>query len=338
MSERPIPTVSVVMPAYNAEKYIGEAIESILNQTFNDFEFIIINDGSSDKTKDIILSYKDPRIVYLENEKNSGIVITLNKGLDAARGKYLARMDADDVSHPKRFAKQINFLETHSDIIICGTDIEVFGDGIEPYIFRQVCQPDQCAAGLFFNCCFAHPTVMWRNEVAKKNNLRYLNEYRGLEDFRLWWEFAKIGKIANISTSLLRYRKHPGQETKNITEKTRKAFDEFITQRLDEFNLELSGRERSIFFRYCSGDIYNFTVKDIDDYQLFAKKICKSSPFPIRTTKLALKISFVKALVFAADNSKFTKKEKLRLINKAFFAGILPPIWYLKYLKSIVLK
>ena len=93
-----MPKISVVMPAYNAEKYIGEAIESILNQTFKDFEFIIINDGSVDHTKEIIREYNDPRIVLLENDKNRGIVLSLNKGLDAATGKYIARMDADDIS------------------------------------------------------------------------------------------------------------------------------------------------------------------------------------------------------------------------------------------------
>ena len=98
-----MPKISVVMPAYNAEKYIGEAIESILNQTFKDFEFIIINDGSVDHTKEIIREYNDPRIVLLENDKNRGIVLSLNKGLDAATGKYIARMDADDIALKNRF-------------------------------------------------------------------------------------------------------------------------------------------------------------------------------------------------------------------------------------------
>ena len=98
------------MPAYNAEKYIGESIKSILNQTFIDFEFIIINDGSRDRTKEIILSYSNDRIVYLENEINSGIVVTLNKGLEYATGEYIARMDADDIAVAERLEKQIEFM------------------------------------------------------------------------------------------------------------------------------------------------------------------------------------------------------------------------------------
>ena len=115
-----MPKISVVMPAYNAEKYIGEAIESILNQTFKDFEFIIINDGSVDHTKEIIREYNDPRIVLLENDKNRGIVLSLNKGLDAATGKYIARMDADDIATKDRLEKQLEFLQVKSyDMVGC---------------------------------------------------------------------------------------------------------------------------------------------------------------------------------------------------------------------------
>ena len=110
-----MPKISVVMPAYNAEKYIGESIDSILNQTYGDFEFIIINDGSRDSTKEIILSYSDNRIVYLENEINSGIVVTLNKGLKYATGEYIARMDADDIAVAERLEKQIEFMEKNKD-------------------------------------------------------------------------------------------------------------------------------------------------------------------------------------------------------------------------------
>lgn len=114
------------MPAYNAEKYLREAIDSILAQTFTDFELIIINDGSTDFTKDIILSYTDQRIRYIENEQNSGICVTLNKGLDAARGRYIARMDSDDISLPRRLEVQVQYMDSHPEIGVAGTDIEIF--------------------------------------------------------------------------------------------------------------------------------------------------------------------------------------------------------------------
>ena len=120
--------ISVLMPAYNAEKYIGEAIESILNQTYKDFEFIIINDGSIDRTEDIILSYDDPRIIYLKNKENSGIVASLNNGLKQAKGQYVARMDADDISLPTRFEKQLQYMESNQHIFVLGTSLILFGE------------------------------------------------------------------------------------------------------------------------------------------------------------------------------------------------------------------
>ena len=108
------PLVSVLMAVYNGEKYLLEAIESILNQTYTNFEFLIINDGSTDSTEEIILSYSDQRIRYIKNEQNLKLIASLNKGLDLAKGKYIARMDADDISLPDRLEKQVNFLERNS--------------------------------------------------------------------------------------------------------------------------------------------------------------------------------------------------------------------------------
>ena len=150
------------MPAYNAEQYICEAIESILNQTYKDFEFIIINDGSTDRTKEIIKSYNDPRIVYLENEKNSGIVVTLNKGLDFATGEYIARMDADDVASPKRFEKQVAYMGKNKGIGVLGTGIIIFGEGMAEKSYSFSSNARQAKADLFFNSSLAHPTVMIR--------------------------------------------------------------------------------------------------------------------------------------------------------------------------------
>ena len=117
-----MPVISVIMPVYNTkEKFLREAVESILNQTFTDFEFIIINDGSDSITEDIILSYKDLRIKYLKNEQNLGIVQSLNKAVKTAKGKYIARMDADDISMPHRLEKQYEFMENHPQCGVCGT-------------------------------------------------------------------------------------------------------------------------------------------------------------------------------------------------------------------------
>ena len=191
------------MPAYNAEKYINETIDSILNQSYKDFEFIIINDGSTDRTKEIILSYSDERIVYLENEKNSGIVVTLNKGLEKASGEYIARMDSDDISLVNRLEKQVEFMDKNLDVGVLGTGICVFGDSINDQERVFTTNSEQLKAELIFNSCIAHPTVMIRSSILKNNNLNYSEEFAGAEDYHLWWRIAKVSKIATLPDILV---------------------------------------------------------------------------------------------------------------------------------------
>jgi glycosyltransferase involved in cell wall biosynthesis len=202
-----IPMISVLMPVYNEEKYLSEAIDSILNQTYTDFEFIILNDGSTDRTEDIILSYDDPRIVYVKNTENLQIVKTLNKGINLAKGKYIARMDADDISFPDRFEKQIEFMQKNSDIDVSGSFIEHFGSkkGIMHYPLTH----EEIKAHLLFNSVLAHPTVM-----AKKifyHQFKYEEEYNKAEDYALWVKGIEIFKFSNFGMPLLKYRNHEKQ-------------------------------------------------------------------------------------------------------------------------------
>ena len=129
---------TVLMPVYNAEKYVAEAIDSILNQTFNDFEFLIINDGSTDNSLDIIKSYDDPRITIINNETNLGLSHTLNKGIELARGEYIIRMDADDISLSIRLEKQIEFMDSNQHIGICGSWIQTFDKSGNQSIWNKV--------------------------------------------------------------------------------------------------------------------------------------------------------------------------------------------------------
>ena len=199
------------MPVYNGEKYLKEAIDSILNQTYGDFEFIILNDGSTDRTEEIILSYDDPRIVYVKNEENLQIVKTLNKGIDLAKGKYIARMDADDISLPERFKKQVNYLENNKNIDICGTFIKHFGakSRIQEYpIFNE-----DIKVNLLFNAALAHPTVMVKKSCFLKN--KYDDLYNQAEDYALWVNMIGEYRFMNIPEVLLLYRNHQKQTDKN---------------------------------------------------------------------------------------------------------------------------
>lgn len=236
-----MPKISVIMPVYNGERYLKEAIESILNQTFSDFEFIIINDCSSDKTEEIIKSYTDERIVYVKNEKNMGVAATLNKGLAKAKGEYIARMDADDISLRERFKTQVDFMDKNADIGLCGSWVEFFGE--KSGIVRLTTDKKQAKTDLIFSSCIAHPSVMMRKAVIEKHNLKYKTEYEQMEDYALWYNFAKCTSVVSLPVVLLKYRCHSSQVTQNYTEEFEEKYKNFKRKILDDLNVDYSEDE-----------------------------------------------------------------------------------------------
>lgn len=194
------------MPIYNGEKFLKEAIESILKQTFSDFELLVINDSSTDNTEKIILSYKDKRIIYLKNDQNLGLIKTLNKGLEIAQGEFIARMDHDDISVTNRFEKQLEVFATNPEIGVCGTWFTLFGKNQLNEIIKHPINPEDIKIALLGSCVLGHPTVMFRKIALA--NLRYDNDYNFCEDFEFWTRLSRITKIYNIPESLLNYRFH----------------------------------------------------------------------------------------------------------------------------------
>jgi glycosyltransferase involved in cell wall biosynthesis len=236
MINKKTPKVSVIMPAYNSEKYIGEAIESILNQTFTDFEFIILNDGSTDNTAKIIKEYakKDKRIRFINNKKNRGIVGVLNQGLDLATGKYIARMDSDDISLPERFEKQIKYMEQHPECGVLGTWFHMFGN--KDYIITN--RPKILdILKILHGYSVGHPTVMIRKSVIDKYEFRYKNDYKYCEDYELWSRMIFVTEIHNLQEVLLNYRWSGdnisvvhSEKQQELTEKVRQNILNKITQ------------------------------------------------------------------------------------------------------------
>lgn len=201
------PSVTVLMPVYNAESYVVAAIDSILAQTYRDFEFLIIDDGSTDQSAQIIRSYDDSRIRYYPNKSNQGLVRTLNKGLDLAQGKYIARMDADDISLPHRLEKQVAFMESNPAVGVCGAWVETFGEVEE--IWRHPMAAEDIHAHLLFHNPLAHPSVCLRRQTFIERGLRYDEKYPHAEDFQLWQRAADCFPIVNIGEVLLKYNFHP---------------------------------------------------------------------------------------------------------------------------------
>lgn len=203
------PLISVIMPVYNSEKYLNEAIESILNQTFSNFEFIIINDGSTDQSLEIIYQYKnqDDRIVLI-NRENRGLINSLNEGIEKATGKYIARMDADDISLPLRFEKQIELME-NKKADICGCHYHLINEEGR-YIDNHIVPLSQNSF-LYYLCLtppFAHPSVMIRKDFFDQKQLTYGNtSYLAAEDYALWIElWQNNAKFENVDTFLFLYR------------------------------------------------------------------------------------------------------------------------------------
>jgi glycosyltransferase involved in cell wall biosynthesis len=203
-----VPQISVLLPVYNAESFISEAVSSILAQTFNDFELIIIDDASIDKTINIVKKFRDERIIFIQKEVNTGYTNSLNMGLRLARGKYIARMDADDISLPSRFAKQIEYLDQHQDVAVCGTWYEYIGSD---EVIKHPVNNEQVKLALLQHCAIGHPTVMMRRSIIERNELFYDVDLEPSEDYDLWVRILKYGKIINLPEVLLQYRLHSFQ-------------------------------------------------------------------------------------------------------------------------------
>lgn len=202
-----IPKISVVMPIYKGDKYLSEAVDSILNQTFSDFEFIIICDDPSDETRYLLDKYrqKDSRMKVHYQEKQ-GLVNSLNKGISLSKGEYIVRMDADDISLPNRLIKQVKFMDENPEVGISGTAVKTFGD--ELHVWKYPCDHDTIVCNMLFQCSIAHPTVIVRKSIFCQNRFSYHENESYAEDYGLWIRTAKVTKLANIPDILLYYRFH----------------------------------------------------------------------------------------------------------------------------------
>ncbi len=203
------PEVSVVMPAYNAEKYIGAAIESILTQTFNQFELIIVNDASTDNTKNIISSFskQDPRIIVIQNETNLGIAGSRNRGLQTARGKYIAWQDADDLSCGERLEKQYAFMENNPAVAIVGAYLEFFDETGSLHVRKYATEDHALRCKIFRYSPVAQPVAMIRKKCVDEAG-EYDLRYPPAEDIDMSFRLGMKYQFANIPEVLLKYRQH----------------------------------------------------------------------------------------------------------------------------------
>ncbi|MFD1552173.1 glycosyltransferase family 2 protein [Putridiphycobacter roseus] len=273
------PLISVIIPAYNCAQYIGEALLSIVNQTYKNLEIIVVNDGSTDETLLAIQQVNDPRIKVLENTSNSGIIFTLNKALKEAKGKYIARMDGDDIAMADRIAIQYHYLESHPDISILGAKIKYFG--AENHVVNTVLSTNEIAIEMYFNNPINHPTVMMRRADLEKQQLHYPENFIHAEDWVFWFNCqAKQLKIANLPNVLLKYRIEGQNITANnrATEKERhlEVYRYFLGTIFKEVNEDLL----SLHWAVARVDLNHVDVKALKVYlqQLEAALIQANHP------------------------------------------------------------
>ena len=206
------PNLSVLLPVYNAEKYVFKSIESVLNQSFSNFELIIINDCSTDNSEIEILKFEDKRILYFKNSQNLKLIETLNFGLSIAQGKYIARIDADDICFPQRFEKQVAFLENNVDYGLVGSFAETFGEKNEVLKYSE--EDIDIRYGLLTHNPFVHSTIMLRSSILSDFRLQYDKDQLHVEDYDLWIRMLKHCKGKILPEVLVEYRLHSEQVSK----------------------------------------------------------------------------------------------------------------------------
>lgn len=254
--------VSVLMPVYNGESFLKEAIDSIIQQTYTDWELVIINDGSIDGSGQIVRSYTDTRIKYHINESNLGLIATLNKGISICKGQYIARMDADDISEPNRIEKQIEFLDKNSDYALCGCQAKIIdNDGNTKSSILNMYDNEYLQINLLFSVPFIHPGVTIRASVLKENH--YSTDYKHAEDYDLWCKIAKNHKIHNLPDFLLKYRWHTQNVSVVYTDIQNETKEKIIIRQLE--NIGVSPTLEELF-------LHEVTFKQYESKEKFERE------------------------------------------------------------------
>ena len=325
-----MPKLSVIIPVFNAESYLREAIDSIIQQSFTDWELIIINDGSTDSSERIIADYTDPRIKYYKNEGNIGLIATLNKGIDLCKGEYIARMDADDISETDRFKYQLAFFKKNKEYAMCGTYAKIIDKNnqeIGKIINLQT--NDYLQINLLFSVPFLHPSMMIRGDVLRSN---YFDpEYKHAEDYDLWCRISDKYKVANIPDYLLKYRWHTTNTSVTNADIQDNIKNKIICRELQNIGLQPSEEElqlHKITFQQFDSKTKITKQKFEDYFQLdsWFKKIIDANNIKQKYNKSSL-IAFLwsRWIVLCISQKKYSKickpkfaSYKLSILYKTF--------------------
>ena len=240
--------MSVLTPVYNGEKYLHEMMDSILAQTLQDFEWIIVNDGSTDRTEEIVKSYDDPRIRYFSNDKNRGIGYSYNRAIDLAKGNFLGIAEADDISHPQRLETQAAYMQSHENVGFVCSKQKIFRTG--PVTFTKITSPPKITHSakenkhgmLFYSPGIFHATVMYRKSTLTEHKVRYDSSYKIAGDYYIYTAFNSITDMVCLDCFLLHYRVHENNFSRSMTESNREANTVYKKFFQKEFDFTMKGK------------------------------------------------------------------------------------------------
>jgi glycosyltransferase involved in cell wall biosynthesis len=313
--------VSVVLPVFNGEAFVEDAVESILTQSMRDFELLVINDGSTDNTQEIIarLALNDSRIRLINHSKNAGLIASLNEGLELAQAKYVARLDADDIAHPKRFELQLKLLEESQQVIVCGSYIRLFGNrnGVKKYPTTN----EELKSSLLFFCPLAHPSVMFRKKAVEK--IGYENGFEFAEDYRLWSRLINEGDFAMIPQPLLSYRTSESQisHTKRLLQQKNSLA---VAQHLLE-KLELEPSKNDLEFHEMAMFSKEITIDKLKNVHQWFLKISEANTICKLFQAESLNVILAKRFFRLCLHTQANKREAWDIWHQSFLGSYLAP-------------
>jgi glycosyltransferase involved in cell wall biosynthesis len=271
------PLATVVLPIFNAELYLTESIESVLNQSFLDFILLIIDDGSTDDSGEVVKKYQDDRIQFIQHKDNLGLIATLNEAIEMTDTKYLIRMDADDISLPSRFEKQVSLMEQSPEIIVCGTWAEYFDDDKIISLHKTSQTHDLIHADLLFRVGLIHATAIFRIDYLKTKRIQYLPEFIHAEDYELWARLAESCKFANIPEILYKIRQHSDKVSQKFSKIQLQNTRKIQSQLLQKLNITPTEQEWQLHHEVVNTINREITIRDLQRIDNWLSKIFKAN-------------------------------------------------------------
>jgi len=314
------PLVTVFIPLYNAENYIKETLESILNQTYQHFEVLLVDDGSTDRSVQIVKSFHDERIRLIQNGENKGIPYTRNIGLTEAKGNYLAVMDSDDIAYPTRIERQVEYMEQHPDLDVLGSFYETFGGRVNRVIKEEFHSPEEIKIALLFFSPIANPSSFIRLETVKQHRIRYNPNYFVSQDYDFWVQLSKVGTLYILPEVLLKYRTgHLNITKKSKTKKAehRRAIIHSIHEdALTHYRFQLTAEEMAAFNAFFTDNPIDVGWELLEKVPDVLRKIVQQNRRNRTFTESLFETMIQKIFFRYLCNQKVSLQDKFRLYHR----------------------